>query len=114
MREKGLYDVIGGVVSPMGDFSHSDSEPIWRQNGYQLRLDADSSDYLSLDSVNTLSNDGDYLEFSIVLKSLSFVGTTHLVSEGNLGDYLSILSDGRLFINTGSGDSLNTLVVTQL
>ena len=40
MREKGVYDVVNDVVTPMKEFSHSPSEPIWRQNGYGLSFDA--------------------------------------------------------------------------
>ena len=85
---------------------------MWKKNGNVLKLNSSNSDYILLPSVQTLSADGDYLEISFTLDSLE--QQFAIVSEENVGDYLTILSDGRLFINTGSGDSLNTLVTNDL
>ena len=85
---------------------------MWQKNGNVLNLNADNGEYLLLPSVQTLSADGDYLEIDFKLDSLG--QQFAIVSEGNTGDYLTILSDGRLFINTGSGNSLSTLVINDL
>lgn len=33
-------DVVGNVITPMKEFNHSVNEPVFRQNGYNLKLDA--------------------------------------------------------------------------
>ena len=118
MREKGIYDVIGGVVSLMGDFSHSDSEPIWRQNGYQLRLDADSSDYLDLTGQisSTITNTNqldmsfnismDDTEFNpdgeaLLLWGIEFTTPSILLSRYAINDWTLVVrdSDGTILVS---------------
>ena len=112
MREKGFYDVIGGVVSPMGDFSHSDSEPIWRQNGYQLRFDADSNDYLDFNNEKIILNQGDYLEFSFYNQSTGSNQTFTTTTSGLSKSYITRLgSNNRIFIQGEDGQqTLTTLL----
>jgi hypothetical protein len=95
-REKRVMDVLDNTITPMKEFNHSNTEPIWRQNGYQLKFNENNSDYLAFNSTQTISNVGDYLEFKFKLETLTLASNETFVSDGDVGNYVTIKTD--LFI----------------
>ena len=103
--------------------THPNNEPIFRQNGYEpnglkssfaLAFESVNSEWLNLNQVFTLSNDGDFVEFDVTFPSTTFSVVNTLISDETSGNYLSVLTNGLLFIFTTSGNTLSTLSITQL
>ena len=114
--ERSIVEVVGGVENVLENLSHSPTEPIFRQNGYEvngdkkpfaLEFDSGNSEYLSVGTTIPLEL-GSYIELKLDIKTLA---TTQIfVSDGSSSNYLSVLADGRLFVTLNGSVQTATLV----
>jgi hypothetical protein len=84
---------------------------VWQKKSFALEFDSANSEYVSFDSTQSLSADGDFLEITVDITNTDISSNPALISDDTSGHYLAVLSTGRLFLFTSGGDSLATLIV---
>lgn len=79
------------------------NRPAFRQNGYQLNFSADNSDYLSISTEMSVSNEGDYFEIDFdTVASDNNQGIVSTLSDFG-SDYIARLSSNQMYIQGAGG-----------
>jgi hypothetical protein len=91
---------------PLKEFDSGDKKPAFRQNGYGLTFDAANSDYLELDSTQTLVSDGDYITIKMFINTSA---SNEFIIGGD--DRVAFLGNNKLWISVQGFSSYTTSLV---
>jgi sporulation protein YlmC with PRC-barrel domain len=109
-RERSIIELVGGQEVILENLNHSTTEPIFRQNGYEvngdkksfaLAFDSSNSEYVQINNPLVLSNDGDFFYVKGRLKSIP-ITTNPFLFTGGTNDQLRLLNNTNLRIFSGS------------